>query len=74
MPRVHFCNLHNFTVTLRALSKEKVRLLAVYFSFFSLNCSLLFYLRVIEIYISFLDMLKRKSIRPLAFSGRFPGS
>ena len=45
--------------------------------FFHCFCSFLvcfFYLRVKEIYISFLDLLERTSIRPLAFSGRFPGS
>ena len=48
-------------------------LATVYFLLLSLVFSLLFYLRVIEIYISFLDFLERKSICPLAFPVGFPG-
>ena len=53
--------------------REKVRLLAVYFPLLSLIFSLLYYLRVKEMYISFLDFLERKSIGPLAFPVGFPG-
>ena len=67
-PRIHFV-----ICTSRAWSEGKVRLLVVHFLLLLLVFSLLFYLRVKEIYISFLDFLERNSIGPLAFPVGFLG-